>query len=133
MEKTNKPLTKDSIVAMQVIDQKGRLVGKVKDMVLAVGKSGISLKVENEAGEMQNISWDDVQDASDFILLKPVPAAPVSEPEKVVEPKEQMQEKTGEPEVKKQSTPPLCPICNQPLTYIAKYKRWYCYNDKKYA
>ena len=141
MEKTDKPLTRDSIVAMQVIDQKGRLVGKVKDMALAVGKSGISLKVENEAGEMQTISWDDVQAASDFILLKPVPApavsavsAPtVSEQEKVIEPKEQMQEKTSEPEIKKQSTKPLCPTCGQPLTWIPKYKRWYCYNDKKYV
>ncbi len=28
---------------------------------------------------------------------------------------------------------PLCPICNQPLTWIPQYKRWYCYNDKKYV
>ena len=134
MEKTDKPLTRDSIVAMQVIDQKGRLVGKVKDMSLAVGKSGISLKVENESGEMQTISWDDVQAASDYILLKPVQAPAVIEQEKVVEqPREHMQEKTSEPEVKKQSTQPLCPTCGKPLKWIPKYQRWYCYNDKKYV
>ena len=47
------------------------LVGKVKDIAFAVGKTGISLSVENEAGENQHISWEDVQAASDFILLKP--------------------------------------------------------------
>jgi hypothetical protein len=30
-------------------------------------------------------------------------------------------------------TPPLCPTCNQPLTYIEQYKRWYCYRDQKYV
>lgn len=26
-----------------------------------------------------------------------------------------------------------CPICRQPLSYVAQYKRWYCYGCKKYA
>lgn len=26
-----------------------------------------------------------------------------------------------------------CPICRQPLSYISQYKRWYCYQCKKYA
>ena len=73
MEKTDKPLTRDALVSMQVIDAKGRLVGKVKDIAFAVGKTGIALSVENEDGEIQHVSWEDVQAASDFILLKPVP------------------------------------------------------------
>ena len=31
------------------------------------------------------------------------------------------------------SSQPLCPTCNQPLTWIPQYSRWYCYNDKKYV
>ena len=71
MEKTDKPLTRDALVSMQVIDAKGRLIGKVKDVAFAVGKMGIALTVENEDGETQNIAWEDVQAASDFIILKP--------------------------------------------------------------
>lgn len=26
-----------------------------------------------------------------------------------------------------------CSICGQPLIYISQYKRWYCYNCRKYA
>ena len=52
MEKTDKPLTRDALVSMQVIDAKGRLIGKVKDVAFAVGKTGIALSVENEAGEI---------------------------------------------------------------------------------
>ena len=96
MEKTDKPLTKEeAIVAMQVIDQQGRLVGKVKDMLFSRRKIGhFPVKVENEAGETQKISWDDVQAASDFILLKAAPAPALSEQEKVVEQKEQLQAET---------------------------------------
>ena len=133
MEKTDKHLTKNGIVDMQVVDQQGRLVGKVKDLTLAAGKSGISMSVEDEAGKRQNIPWDDVQSATDFILLKPVSTSSVSEQEKVVEPKVQPQEQPVQTEAKKDSTHPLCPTCNQPLTWIPKYKRWYCYNDKKYV
>ena len=72
MEKTtDKPLTRDALVSMQVIDAKGQLVGKVKDVAFAVGKTGIALTVENEDGEIQHVAWEDVQAASDFIILKP--------------------------------------------------------------
>ncbi len=71
MENTDKPLTRDALISMQVIDAKGRLVGKVKDIAFAVGKTGIALSVENEAGEIKHIPWEDVQAAADFIILKP--------------------------------------------------------------
>jgi sporulation protein YlmC with PRC-barrel domain len=144
MEKTDKPLTRDALISMQVIDAKGRLMGKVKDIAYAVGKMGISLSVENEDGEIQNIPWEDVQAASDFIVIKPVPqstsqqqqqqpvqTSSLSEEEKVFGPYQQQQ--PAQTVVKEQSTQPLCPTCNQPLTWIPQYKRWYCYNDKKYV
>ena len=70
MEKTDKPLTRGALVSMQVIDANGGLVGKVKDIAFGNGKTGISLLVENEAGKAQNISWEDVEAVSDFIVLK---------------------------------------------------------------
>ena len=145
MEKTNKPLTRDALVSMQVIDAKGRLVGKVKDIAFAVGKTGIALSVENEAGEIQNIPWEDVQAAADFIIIKPaqqstsqqkqqsVQTGALTEEEKVFGPYEQKQQQTVQTDVQQQSTQPLCPTCGQPLTWIPQYKRWYCYNDKKYV
>jgi sporulation protein YlmC with PRC-barrel domain len=134
MEKTDKPLTRDALVSMQVIDAKGRLLGKVKDVAFAVGKMGIALTVENEDGETQNIAWEDVQAAADFIILKPQivqqstyqpqqqqPVQTVTQPVQQAQPAQQ------------QSTQPLCPTCNRPLTWIPQYQRWYCYNDKKYV
>ena len=134
MEKTDKPLTRDALVSMQVIDAKGRLVGKVKDIAFAVGKMGISLSVENEDGEIQNISWEDVQAASDFILLKPY-----AQNTKFYSVRQKRFLGLTNPSSKqfklkfRNSTQPLCPTCNQPLTWIPQYKRWYCYNDKKYV
>jgi len=129
MEKNDKPLTRDALVSMQVIDAKGQLVGKVKDIAFAVGKTGISLSVETEGGETKHVPWEDVQAASDFILLKPVPQSTSS----VSEGFGANQQQPAQAEVQKQSTQPLCPTCGKPLTWIPQYKRWYCYNDKKYV
>ena len=135
MAKTDKPLTKDALVSMQVIDAQGHLVGKVKDVAFVVGQLGISLTVENEDGETQCIQWQDIQAAADFILLKPQFSssnhAECKKEETAVFQEEQTKP-TQQTESKK-STQPLCPTCNQPLTWIPQYKRWYCYNDKKYV
>jgi sporulation protein YlmC with PRC-barrel domain len=111
MEKSEKPLTRDALVSMQVIDAKGVLVGKVKDLAFSVGKTGIALTVENADGKAQTIPWEEVQAAADYIILKP--------------PTVQQSAQT--------QTQPLCPTCGKPLTWIPQYQRWYCYNDKKYV
>jgi len=118
MEKTDKPLTREALVSMQVIDAKGRFVGKVKDVAFEIGKSGVLLSVEKDDEELQHISWDEVQAASDFIILKSQP--------QVINQAQPQQSQT-------QSTQTLCPTCNQPLTWIPQYQRWYCYNEKKYV
>ncbi len=110
------PLTRDALISMQVIDAKGRLIGKVKDIAFAIGKNGISLTVESDAGEVKNVAWEEVQAASDYVILKPT--------QEVYQPQQQTAQ---------QSTAPLCPTCGKPLTWIPQYQRWYCYNDKKYA
>jgi sporulation protein YlmC with PRC-barrel domain len=127
MEKTDKPLTRDALVSMQVIDAKGRLMGKVKDVAFAVGKMGIALTVENADGETQNVAWEDVQAASDFILLKPQVVQQTT-----YQPVQQQPAQTIAQPVQ-QSTQPLCPTCGKPLTWIPQYQRWYCYSDKKYV
>jgi sporulation protein YlmC with PRC-barrel domain len=101
-----------------VVDQEGNCVGTVKDVDLAIGK--VSLVVEDKDGETRTICWDTVQGASDFIVLKPVQKTVSAAPE------------VAQPTQQSQSTPP-CPICQEPLTWVPQYKRWYCYKDKKYA
>jgi sporulation protein YlmC with PRC-barrel domain/ribosomal protein L34E len=137
MAKTDKPLTKNALVSMQVIDSQGHLVGKVKDVAFVVGQLGISLSVENASGETQCIQWQDIQAASDFILLKPQfsggsqGVCVTKEQPEVMQTEPTKQTQQAEP--KKQSSPPLCPTCSKPLTWIPQYSRWYCYNDKKYV
>ncbi|MGD0450573.1 MAG: hypothetical protein ABSA79_05905 [Candidatus Bathyarchaeia archaeon] len=128
MSKTGKLLTKDALVSMQVIDSKGRLMGKVKDVALEVGKIGISLAVQNDNGEIQIVQWGDIQAASDFIILKPQ-----SQNVTQVQPQEQTQQQTKVEPMTKQKTPPTCSMCGKPLKWIPQYERWYCYKDKIYA
>jgi len=123
MEGTDKPLTRDELISMQVINAKGQLVGKVKDVVFAIGKMGISITIEKKDGEVQTIGWDEVQAACDYIILKPV-----AQSVRTHQPLQQ----TQTPQ-KEQTTQPTCPTCGKPLTWIPQYQRWYCYNDKKYV
>ena len=127
MEKTDKPLTRDALVSMQVIDAKGVLVGKVKDLAFSVGKTGIALTVENEDGKTQTIPWEDVQAAADFIILKPQMTQQSTYQPQQSQPVQTVTQQAA------QTTQPLCPTCGRPLTWIPQYSRWYCYNDKKYV
>jgi len=137
MAKTDKPLTKNALVSMQVIDSQGNLVGKVKDVAFVVGQLGISLSVENAEGEIQCVQWQDIQAAADFILLKPQflggNKGECAKTEETLVVQSEPMKQTPQAEPKKQSTQPLCPTCSQPLTWIPQYKRWYCYTDKKYV
>jgi len=128
MEKTtDKPLTRDALVSMQVIDAKGRLVGKVKDLAFAVGKTGIALTVESDDGQIQNIAWEDVQAATDFIVLKPQLVQQDVYQQPIQTAAQAVQQTT------QQTSQTLCPTCGRPLTWIPQYSRWYCYNEKKYV
>lgn len=133
MAHARKPLTRDSLVSMQVIDSNGVLVGKVADIAFEVGKTGVSLAVETQSGETKIVEWSEVQAASDFIILKP-------EFQSLTQTRTQTQttqpqETTQQPKqiLAKQKNPPLCPTCNKPLKWIPQYKRYYCYDDKKYC
>ena len=137
MAQARKPLTRDSLVSMQVIDSNGQLVGKVADIAFEVGKTGVSLAVETQKGETKIVEWSEVQAASDFIILK----AQFPQSQSVTEtqlPQQTIQTQETTPQqpkqvLAKQKTPPLCPTCNKPLKWIPQYKRYYCYDDKKYC
>ena len=136
---TDKPLTRDALISMQVIDARGRLVGQVKDLVFAVGKMGVSLAVENNQGEVKNIGWEEVQAASDFIILKPQQFAqntyqqPMQQPQSAQPVMQQPIQTQPVQQQRQAASQPMCPTCSKPLTWIAQYQRWYCYNDKKYV
>jgi len=135
MAKSDKPLTKEALASMQVVDSKGRLVGKVKDVAFVVGHMGISLYVEGEDGETQCIQWEYVQAAADFILLKPEfqGSQGACTQEEAAVTKEEQPIQAVPTEEKKPSMQPTCPSCGKPLTWIPQYSRWYCYNEKKYV
>jgi len=102
---------------MTVIDADGNIVGKVKDVGFTIGKAGVSLNVEDKAGEIRDIAWENIQGAGDFVILKPAAQAATA----------------AQPAQPAQAAQPTCPTCGRPLTWIQEYQRWYCYNDKKYV
>ena len=51
MAQHRKPLTRECLVSMQVIDSNGKLVGKVADIAFEIGKTGVSLAVETQKGK----------------------------------------------------------------------------------
>jgi len=110
-----KSVTKDKLVGMTVIDSDGNIAGTVKDVGFTVGKAGISLSIEDKNGDIQDVAWDNIQGAGDFVLLKPNAAQPVQ---------------AAQPA---QSSQPTCSTCGGPLSYIQQYQRWYCYKCKKYV
>lgn len=100
-------ITKEKIVGMQVIDGEACLIGTVKDVSFAIGEAKIYVIIETKDGGAQEVPWDDIQAAGDFVLLKPKPKAEAV-------------------------TPTLCPTCGKPLTYYPEHKRSYCHNEKKW-
>ena len=101
---------------MEVIDGNGNIVGTVKDVAFTVGKMGISLSIENKAGEPVEIEWEDIQAIGDFIVLKPL--------------KEAVASASSSSATVSQT---ICQTCKEPLSYIQQYQRWYCYRCKKYV
>ncbi len=55
----------------------------------------------------------------------------ISTPELLVE--EEGEEEAEVPPAPEETPEELCEQCGKSLSYIEKYKRWYCYNCKKYA
>ncbi len=114
---------------MKVISAEGKLVGAVKDVGFTIGKAGISLTIENEKGETQDIPWENIQGAEDYVVLKLESA--IVEAASTLTHASTTQE-TATPQTAS-SGQPTCKSCGGALTYIPQYQRWYCYSCKKYA
>jgi sporulation protein YlmC with PRC-barrel domain len=111
-----KAITKDRLVGMKVLDGNGYVVGTITDIGFTVGKTGISLTMEDKQGETREIPWDQVQGAGDFVLLKPA-----TETVSIVA---------------QQPTMRACPVCRGPLRYVEKNQepyKWWCDRCNKYV
>ena len=112
---------------MQVIDPDGNTVGTVTDIAFTIGKVGQTLIIETKRGDNREVSWDEIQAAGDFIILKPASSQAQTS---AFQPS--MQQPAVQQQAQQAQTP-TCPTCGGPLTYIPQYQRWYCYKDKKYV
>ena len=121
-----KALTKDRLIGMQVIDSDGNGVGTVTDIAFTIGKVGQTLIIQTKRGDSKEVSWDEIQAAGDFVLLKPS----ASQAQTSAFQPSMQQPVAQQPQ---QAQTPTCPTCGGPLTYIPQYQRWYCYKDKKYV
>jgi sporulation protein YlmC with PRC-barrel domain len=126
LDKDKKPLTKDRLVGMHVIDSDGNEAGTVQDIAFTVGKVGMMMIVETTSGESKEIPWDSIQAAGDYIILKPQAVSP-----QPVQTQTTVSQTVAQQPQQAQSQ--ICPTCGGPLTYIPQYQRWYCYRDKKYV
>ncbi len=116
LAKQEKAITREKLAGMQVIDAQGHALGTVKDIAFTVGKTGVSLHVEDKKGQGRDITWEEVQAVGDFIILKPTTQTATTQ---TAQPKEEAKQ--------------ICPTCKEPLSYIEQYQRWYCYKCKKYC
>lgn len=119
-----KTITKEKVVGMQVVDGDAHLAGTVKDVSFAIGEAKMYIIVEMKDGRTQEVSWDEIQAAGDFVLLKP--KAKMAATPTYTAP-------TAAAAQTASTTQPVCHSCGKPLTYIEQYKRWYCYNEQKYV
>jgi len=55
---------------MQVIDNKGALVGNVKDVSVDFRKKGLAFRITTKARTEMDVSWDDVLSVEDVVLLR---------------------------------------------------------------
>lgn len=57
-------------VGMQVIDNKGSVVGNVKDVSVDFQSKALAFRVSTKSHSELDMSWDDVQSVEDVVLLK---------------------------------------------------------------
>jgi len=129
MSEERKSIPQSKLMGVKVYNSDATYLGEVKDIGLIPGEKNITLHVQTKVGSIKEVDWDVVGAVADIIILKTV----VEVPQVVsVAP----QAATVQPAVTAQPTaeakPPLCPQCGKPATWIEVYKRWYCYNCKRY-
>jgi len=132
---SKKVIPRSKLIGMQVYNPDATLVGTVKDVGLVPGETGaIVLIVTTKYQQEVEIEWAKVAEVGDIILLsEPIEISP---PSTAVTPTVEAKPKVeAAPTVTPTPGPgaaPTCPTCGKPATWIPQYKRWYCYNCRKY-
>lgn len=112
-----KTVGRSKIIGMQVYGPDAVLIGTVKDVEFTLGEGKPFLAIETKHHTLIKIDWGRVSAVEDIVLLKEaikVEAPPTTEA-------------LTQPIAKA-----MCPSCGKQATWIQQYKRWYCYNCKKY-
>ncbi|RLE99499.1 MAG: hypothetical protein DRJ63_05140 [Thermoprotei archaeon] len=92
-------------IGTQVYDSEAKYTGTVVDIGLIPGSTEFTLIIQTPTRTILEISLEKIDKAKDIIVLK---------------------EKRETLYYRK------CPICGVQLTWIPEYRRWYCYNCRKY-
>lgn len=125
MSGERKSVPQSKLIGMNVYNSDATYLGEVKDIGLIPGEKNIMLHVQTKAGPIKEVDWELVAAVADIILLKTV----IEVPQAVTV---TTQAAVAQPTVTTEAKPPLCPQCGKPATWIKVYKRWYCYNCKRY-
>jgi sporulation protein YlmC with PRC-barrel domain len=104
-------VTREKVIGMQVVDQRGVVVGTVKDIAFTVGMEKIALVVETKDKEEIHVQWTDVAAIGDLVLLRT--HMPETPPTLTVPP----------PAPSAQPIPKVCPKCNFENLPHAKFCR----------
>ncbi len=70
MSKDNQSISVKDLMGKQVIDNKGTLLGVLKDLRLTCGGQDTEAIIELKTGEKTKVPWSDIQSVEDFVLLK---------------------------------------------------------------
>lgn len=76
--KLGRPLTKNQILGLQVVNADGYYIGKVKDVVLCIGEMDQALILEKSDGEEEIHRWSEVVSVGDVVLLRMAISQPPS-------------------------------------------------------
>jgi sporulation protein YlmC with PRC-barrel domain len=120
MSREKQSISIKELVGKQVIDNKGSLLGVLKDIKLTIGGQEAETLIELKNGEEVRASWSDIQSVEDFVLLKKTVKVKA-------EPARKRVEKPAKPVVEPVSPPPvpppsiICPNCGAKAPTHAKF------------
>lgn len=117
-----KTVGRSKILGMQVYGPDAVFIGTVKDVEFTLGEGKPFLAVETRYHTLIKIEWDKVSAVEDIVLLKE--AIKIETPPTT--------EALTQPITKVAQEKAICPSCGKQATWIQQYKRWYCYNCRKY-
>ena len=100
-------------VGMQVIDNKGVIVGNVKDVSVDFQNKTLAFRVSTKNRTEIDMGWDDVLSVEDVVLLKKNVDLPMSPPQPVPGP--------SSPQPPLVQAMAICPTCGTSAPNIAKF------------